>query len=164
MLTPYRAVTLRSTDFPGRPPSWFIQRTIHNLLEKPEFEGQLYIHGLPRGVQCTPIRLIKQTHDTIINHLHSGEIAYIDVESFQRDHFVILPTVDEARTDVGSREGIELVGSYAISEAWISNFSKECLKSMAQDGDVDFGVCVASIPLFLFANEHFLAARYSQLS
>lgn len=88
------------------------------------------------------MQMIQQMHDSTIDGLQSGKIAYIDINAFQRDHLAVLPSPQEARTSLEGTEGIKLEGSYAISEAWISNFSKSCLESMAEDGDVDFGVCV----------------------
>lgn len=111
------------------------------MLEKPELSGQLHIFGLPSGVKCVPVQLVQQTHDTVISNLQSGKFAYIDTNVFQIDHLAILPSVEEARTELEGTQGIKLEGTYAISEAWISNFSKDCLASMTQDGDVDFGVC-----------------------
>jgi hypothetical protein len=131
---------LTSTDVPGNPPTWFIHHTIDSLLEDPEFAGKIHIHELPSGVRCTPVQLIKQNHDDVIDGLQSGKLAYIDLHDFQRDNPTIYATVEETKDRLGSTQGIEIVESFAISDAWISNFSKECVSSMARDGDVDFGV------------------------
>lgn len=87
------------------------------------------------------MQLIKQNHDDIIDSLQSGKIAYIDLHDFQEDNPTIYGTVEETKRHLESSPGIELVETFAISDAWISNFSKECVSSIARDGDVDFGVC-----------------------
>lgn len=133
-------LTLRSSDVPGSPPTWFVHRKVDSLLETPEFSGQFYIHGLPSGVECTPVQLMQQAHDAIIDSLISGKTAYIDLYEFQRDNPAMYRSVDDARSFLESTESIEVVNTFALSEAWMSNFSKECVASMARDGDVDFGV------------------------
>lgn len=81
----------------------------------------------------------------MIDSLQSGKIAYVDLHNFQRDNPTIYATAEETKSRLGNIQGIELVESFAISDAWISNFSKECVSSMAHDGDVDFGVCEPKI-------------------
>ncbi|KAJ4413260.1 hypothetical protein N0V91_000234 [Didymella pomorum] len=115
-----------------------------DLLEDPEFAGKLHVHGLPSGVSCTPVQLIEQNHDDVIDSLQSGKIAYIDLHDFQEDNPTIYETVEETKKHLESTPGIELVETFAISDAWISNFSKECVSSIARDGDVDFGQPVIS--------------------
>lgn len=134
---------MESTDVPGNPPTWFIHRIVNSLLEDSEFAGKLHVDELSSGIRCTPVQLVKQTHDTVINNLQSGKTAYIDLHTFQHDNQAIYPSVEEAHAVFDNTQGVELVDHFAISEAWISNFSKECLSSMARDGDVDFGVSVS---------------------
>lgn len=110
-------------------------------MEDPEFAGKIHVHGLPSGVCCTPVQLIKQNHDDVIDSLQSGKLAYIDLQEFQRDNPTIYATLDETKNHLEETPSIELVEDFAISDAWILNFSRECVSSMSRDGDVDFGVC-----------------------
>ena len=87
------------------------------------------------------MQLIKQNHDDVIDSLQSGKIAYINLHDFQEDNPIMYETVEETKKHLESTSGVELVETFAISDAWISNFSKECVSSIARDGDVDFGVC-----------------------
>ncbi|KAF3040366.1 hypothetical protein E8E12_009517 [Didymella heteroderae] len=153
-------LVLKSTDVPGNPPTWFIHRTVDSLLEDPEFAGKIHVHGLPSGVRCTPVQLIKQNHDDVIDSLQSGKIAYVDLHEFQRDNPTIYATVKETKTHLENTLGIELVDAFAISDAWISNFSKECVSSMARDGDVDFGQpVIANFPDSIY---HFILDKVEQ--
>lgn len=155
---------MRPTDVPGNPPTWFIHRAVDSLLEDSEFAGKLHVHGLSSGVRCTPVQLIKQNHDDVIDSLQSGKIAYIDLHVFQRDNPTIYATVEETKKQLGSTHGVELVETFAISDAWILNFSKDCVSSMARDGDVDFGVGEPELYETTYSDRCLLAARHSQLS
>nr|GFD57019.1 hypothetical protein [Tanacetum cinerariifolium] len=73
-------------------------------------------------------------------------------------------TVEETKKHLGSIQDVELVESYAISDAWISNFSKDCVSSMAREGEVDFGVRGPELHETTYPNRCLLAARHSQLS
>lgn len=84
-------------------------------------------------------------HDTITNDLQSGKTAYIDLHVFQRDNEAIYPKLQQAQTAVGSLQGVELVGAFAISEAWISKFSTESSAAMARDGIVKLGVSISNL-------------------
>lgn len=98
------------------------------------------------------MQLIEQNHDDVIDSLQSGKIAYIDLHDFQEDNPTIYETVEETKKHLESTPGIELVETFAISDAWISNFSKECVSSIARDGDVDFGVCEPGDPFTMYSD------------
>ncbi|KAF2626004.1 hypothetical protein BU25DRAFT_396179 [Macroventuria anomochaeta] len=140
-----QAADLKSTDVPGNPPTWFIHRTVNSLLKEPDFAGKLHVHGLPSRVRCTPVQLIKQTHDTVINNLQSGKTAYIDLQIFQRDNEAIYSSIEEAQAALESTKGIEIVETFAISEAWISKSSMECSSGMARDGGVEIRVSASEL-------------------
>lgn len=164
LTTMCRILDLEPARVPGNPPPWFIHRTVGSLLEDPEFTGKIHIQDLPSGVRCTPVQLIKQNHDDVIESLQSGRIAYIDLHVFQRDNPTIYASVGETKKHLEGTQGVELVEAFAISDAWISNFSKDCVSSIARNGDVDFGVCKTSLSAVNLSDRCFLAARYSQLS
>ncbi|KAJ8109210.1 hypothetical protein OPT61_g7629 [Boeremia exigua] len=110
-----RALNLESTDVEGSPPTWFVHRTINDLLKNEEFAGKFHVHGLPSGVRCTPVQLIHETHDTVINDLKSGKLAYIDIRAFQIDNQAIYTSVDEARTGLESTEGQPVIANFPDS-------------------------------------------------
>jgi hypothetical protein len=135
-----RTVDFNSTNVLGSPPTWFIKKIIDSLVETPDLEGEFYVYPQSESIQCTPVQLVKQTHDNVIDDLCSGQVAYLDLNSFQRNHQAIHRSVEEAQTHLKSTQGVDILGTFAISEAWISKFSKECLKALGRDEGVDIGV------------------------
>lgn len=139
-LTESRAVDFNPTNITGSPPTWFVHRTVSSLVKEPEFVGKFYVHEQSAGVRCTPVQLVKQTHDNVISNLQSGKIAYLDLQTFQNDNETIYPSVEEVRRQLDSIQGAEVVASFAISEAWVSNFSKDCLQGICRDDGIEIGV------------------------
>ncbi|KAJ4988946.1 hypothetical protein SVAN01_05570 [Stagonosporopsis vannaccii] len=147
-----KSLNLRSSDIPGDPPTLFVRRMLDSLVKDPEFEGAFHIQELPNGVRCTPVQLMRQVHDAVIENLKSGKTAYIDLNAFQRDNQATYSSIDEARAFLEGTEGVELVDTFALSDAWMSKFSRDCVSSMARDGDVDFGQpVIASFPDSIYA-------------
>ena len=135
-----RVVDLGSKNVPGSPPTWFIYRIVNCLMEDPEFAGKFFTQEQPENVCCTPIQLIRRIHDTSTDELRSGKTAYLDLHSFQRDNQAIYPSVEDVKTSIRSAQGVDVVDAFAISEAWVSKFSTECLSSLARDDGVEIGV------------------------
>jgi|SRR5690242_8426691 len=141
-----------------------MHRTVDSLLRDPEFAGKFHIHDSPSGARYTPVQLVQQKHDAVVENLKTGKTAYIDLQAFQRDNQATYSSVDEARAFLEGTEGVELVNSFAVSDAWISKFSRDCVSSIARDGDVDFSVSVLSSQNLKSSKRRHPAARYSQLS
>ncbi|KAJ4337540.1 hypothetical protein N0V95_008302 [Ascochyta clinopodiicola] len=134
-----KVVSLSSTNVPGSPPVWFIHRTVKSLLEDAEFMGKFYVEEKLDSIQCTPVQLVKQKHDTVIDNLRSGQTAYLDLHSFQRENQALYPSVREAQRQLESTQDIDVQGIFAVSQAWISKFSEDCLQGLARDNGVEIG-------------------------
>ncbi|KZM20508.1 uncharacterized protein EKO05_0004535 [Ascochyta rabiei] len=134
-----QAIDLSSTNVPGSPPAWFIHRIVKNLLEDPEFIRKFYVEKKLDGVQCTPVQLVKRKHDTVIDNLRLGQIAYLDLHSFQRESQALYSSLEEAQRQLESTQDVDVQGTFALSQAWISKFSEDCLQGLARDNGVEIG-------------------------
>ncbi|XPS71085.1 hypothetical protein M3J09_003270 [Ascochyta lentis] len=134
-----QAIDLSSTNVPGSPPAWLIHRTVDSLLGDSEFAGKVYVQEKLDGIRCTPVQLVKQKHDSVIDNLRSGKMAFLDLHSFQRENQALYPSIEETKRQLESAQGVDIQGTFAMSEAWISNFSKDCLQGMVRDNGVEIG-------------------------
>ena len=163
LIAPPRAFDLDSKNVPGSPPTWFTYRTVNCLMEDPEFSGKFYIQEQPEHVCCTPITLVRQIHDTSIDELRSGKKAYLDLHSFQRENQAIYPSVEEVQISIRSAQGVDVVGAFAISEAWVSKFSTECVSSLARNNDVEIGVGILNLESSIHADSCAIASTQSRV-
>lgn len=159
-----RIVELGSKNIPGSPPAWFIYRTVNCLVKDPEFSGKLYVQEQPENVYCTPIQLARRIHDTSIDELRSGKKAYLDLHSFQQDNQAIYPSIEDVQASIRSAQGVDVVDAFAISEAWVSKFSTECLTSLARDDGVEIGVGILTFEDSIYTDTCALASTQSRVS
>lgn len=130
---------------PGSPPIWFIHRTVNSLLEDSEFAGRFHVHELPAGVQCNPVQLVKQIHDNVIDDLRTGKTAYIDLADFYRGNQAIYPSQEAAEKHLAGTLDVDILDDFVVSNAWIRNFSEECVQTLRDENSVDLSVSILSV-------------------
>lgn len=79
----------------------------------------------------------------MVANLRSGNIAFLDLQKFQSNNQAMYPTLEEAQAHLESAQDVEVLGAFAISEAWISKFSKDCMQGLLRDDGTDAGVSVS---------------------
>lgn len=145
-LSSLSAVDFVSQELPGAPPTWFTHRVLREVLDSGNLADAYFVKESAKGASCYPKQLIEKNRDAIINDLQSGELLYLDLESFQAEFAEFYATVEEAARHVGSAATVDIIDAIAISIAGKRIIGNDLMQSLRKDGFLDMTNLIGEIP------------------
>ncbi|KAF1838531.1 hypothetical protein BDW02DRAFT_541568 [Decorospora gaudefroyi] len=121
-------------ELPNSPPIWFVLRTLEGVLASEESASKISLQETANSISCTPKQLIESKRDATISHLHSGALAYLDLQSFAADFPDLFPTYQDVLSYLEYIPDVQVTEKFAISKAWLSTLEQDCIRILEQEG------------------------------
>ncbi|KAL7779562.1 hypothetical protein CFE70_009066 [Pyrenophora teres f. teres 0-1] len=129
-----QTVNIKPEDLPNNPSTWFISRTLNQVLEKENFTSQFNIQESNGTISCTPKQLIESKRDATLNSLQSGALAYLDLQKFASDFPDFFPSFKDAVSHFQDLPNISVIDTFAVSEPWTAQIQQDCIRILEQEG------------------------------
>lgn len=133
-------VDISSSDLSGSPPIWLAICLLKRSIDSQKLGDLFHIQENVDTIRCTPKQLINNARDTTINDLKAGVVACISLQTFWGEFSELFSTFEDARRYIESVDGIDILDSFAVSEARLSELGHKSMKLLQRNGYVDLSV------------------------
>ncbi|KAL1797044.1 hypothetical protein ACET3X_005584 [Alternaria dauci] len=133
-LNDVQTVSIRPEDLPNNPPTWFILHTLEKAMQFEDLASRINVQENADSVTCTPKQYLETKRDTTVQDLQSGALAYLHLQKFGSEFPELFPTYQDVSSHFQQLSGVDVVESFAISQAWVSKLEQDCIRILEQEG------------------------------
>ncbi|CAN9241561.1 unnamed protein product [Alternaria sp. RS040] len=133
-LNDVQAVVIKPENLHNNPPKWFILHTVEKAMQFEDLASKINVQENADSVTCTPKQYLETKRDTTVQDLQSGALAYLDLHKFAFEFSELFPTYQDVSSHFQQLSDIDVVGSFAISQSWVSKVEQDCIRILEQEG------------------------------
>ncbi|CAO2657746.1 Nn.00g038720.m01.CDS01 [Neocucurbitaria sp. VM-36] len=132
-----QSIEIVPRDLPGTPPISYVLRTLKKLLDSPNLAEKFHVRAESSSIHCAPKQLTEHKRDARIDDLHSGALAYVNLQDFWKDFPELFATLEDVHGYFQRLSKIEIMDAFAVSTVRISSLVRQFVQMLQEDGYIN---------------------------